>query len=235
MKKPEHVAIIMDGNGRWARSRNRPRSFGHQQGVKALERITRAGQDLGIDYLTVFAFSTENWQRPRKEVNFLFDLLKQTINDELDKLQSENDIKIKIMGRREELSQGVKDDIAKIEKISADNRGLNLNIALNYGGRAEIVDAVNKIIESDLEKITEESFADFLYMPELPQVDLLIRTGGEQRISNFLLWQLSYAELYFTSCLWPDFSREDFIKALNEFENRARKFGRVPSAEEKGE
>ncbi len=234
MKKPEHVAIIMDGNGRWARSKHRPRSFGHRQGVKALERTARAADDLDIKYLTVFAFSTENWHRPKKEVDFLFQLLRNVINDELDKLQSEEDIKIKILGRKEELNGEVREDINRIEHISADNTGLNLNVALNYGGRAEIIDAVNDILQQDIDEVTEEMFSDYLYQPDLPQVDLLIRTGGEQRISNFLLWQISYAELYFTSCLWPDFSEDNLKKAIEEFSRRSRRYGRIPAAGEEG-
>ncbi len=237
MDKPVHVAIIMDGNGRWARSRSRPRTFGHRQGVKALEKTARAAADMDIDHLTVFAFSTENWQRPGPEVRFLFQLLRDTINDELERLQEDEDIEIKIMGRREELEDDIQEDIERIERISAGNDKLRLNVALNYGGRAEIIDAVNALIERGEGGITEEDFSRHLYLPELPDVDLLIRTGGERRISNFMLWQISYAELYFSSCLWPDFSRENLEKALKDFRSRSRRFGRIPAGEEgkKGE
>ncbi|MFN2363427.1 MAG: polyprenyl diphosphate synthase, partial [Halarsenatibacteraceae bacterium] len=156
MKSLKHIAIIMDGNGRWAKKRNKPRNFGHKEGLKALERAARAANELGIKYLTVFAFSTENWQRPRSEVNFLFQLLRSTVRNEFTKLQQEEDIKIKVIGRIDELEEDIQSDIKKIEKVSKDNNGLQLNIAVNYGGRAEIIDALNKVLESDYKNITED-------------------------------------------------------------------------------
>ncbi len=234
MEPPEHIAIIMDGNGRWARSRSRPRTFGHDQGVKALERTAKAAVDLGVEYLTVFAFSTENWARPSSEVEFLFELLQETVNDELDRLQEEEDFIIKFIGRRKELARDLKRDIERIEEVSEDNDGLRLTVAFNYGGRKEIIDAAKNHMKNfdDIEKaaaaLDENTFAESFYDPGMPDVDLLIRTGGEKRISNFLLWQLIYTELYFTPTLWPDFDEKDLEKAVADFNERSRRFGRVP-------
>lgn len=231
MKSLKHIAIIMDGNGRWANKRSRPRKFGHREGLKALERVAKAANELGIEYLTVFAFSTENWQRPRSEVDFLFQLLRSTVRNEFDKLQEEEDIKIKVIGRIDELEDDIQADIKKIEEVSKDNKGLQLNIAVNYGGRAEIVDALNKALKSEIETIDEEEFNKLLYAPELNDVDLLIRTANEKRVSNFLLWQISYAEFYFTSTLWPDFDKIELEKAIDEYNSRKRKFGSLPGEE----
>ena len=231
MKSLKHIAIIMDGNGRWANKRSRPRKFGHREGLKALERVAKAANELGIEYLTVFAFSTENWQRPRSEVDFLFQLLRSTVRNEFDKLQEEEDIKIKVIGRIDELEDDIQADIKRIEEVSKDNKGLQLNIAVNYGGRAEIVDALNKALRSEIETIDEEEFNKLLYAPELNDVDLLIRTANEKRVSNFLLWQISYAEFYFTSTLWPDFDKIELEKAIDEYNSRKRKFGSLPGEE----
>lgn len=226
-----HIAIIMDGNGRWAEKKSRPRKFGHREGLKALEKVAKAANDLGIKYLTVFAFSTENWQRPKSEVNFLFQLLRSTVRDEFDKLQQEEDIKIKVIGRIDELEEDIQSDIKRIEEVSKDNNGLQLTIAVNYGGRAEIVDALNKALDSDIKAFNEDDFKKLLYAPELNDVDLLIRTANERRLSNFLLWQISYAEMYFTSTLWPDFDKIDLEKAIEEYNSRKRKFGKLPGEE----
>ncbi len=226
-----HIAIIMDGNGRWAEKKSRPRKFGHREGLKALERVAKAANELGIKYLTVFAFSTENWQRPKSEVNFLFQLLRSTVRDEFDKLQQEEDIKIKVIGRIDELEEDIQSDIKRIEEVSKDNNGLQLTIAVNYGGRAEIVDALNKALDSDIKAFNEDDFKKLLYAPELNDVDLLIRTANERRLSNFLLWQISYAEMYFTSTLWPDFDKIDLEKAIEEYNSRKRKFGKLPGEE----
>ncbi|MGM0414289.1 MAG: polyprenyl diphosphate synthase [Bacillota bacterium] len=231
MKSLKHIAIIMDGNGRWAKKRNRPRKFGHKEGLKALEKTARAANELGIKYLTVFAFSTENWQRPRNEVDFLFQLLRSTVRNEFNKLQQEEDIKIKVIGRIDELEDDIQSDIKRIEEVSKNNNGLQLNIAVNYGGRAEIVDALNEAIKTGRKNFTEDDFKDFFYAPELNDVDLLIRTANEKRISNFLLWQISYAELYFSSTLWPDFDKIELEKAIEEYNSRKRKFGSLPEEE----
>lgn len=227
MKLPQHIGIIMDGNGRWAQKRGKPRREGHKKGVQTLKKLARIVGNKGIPYLTVYAFSTENWKRPRPEVNFLLKLFHQTIENEIDELKEE-DISIKIIGRRDGLPKYLVDEINKVEKETYENEGLNLNIAFNYGGRAEIIDAANRILQNDqvdMENITEEKFSDYLYSKRTPDVELLIRTGGEKRISNFLLWQIAYAELYFTDTYWPDFDSDDLEEALEEYSCRERRFG----------
>ena len=233
MEVPENVAIITDGNGRWAERKEMPRREGHKQGVKTLKEITRAAGRMGISYLTVYAFSTENWKRPSWEVKFLMKLFSRTISNEILELQ-ENDVRIKVLGRRDELSSTLIKEIDYIENKTANNEGLTLNIAFNYGGRAEIVDTAQKICrELNSEEIDEETFSKFLYNNDCPDVELLIRTGGEKRISNFLLWELAYAELYFSSTYWPDFSVEDLKEALNDFSERHRRFGALDKAGDK--
>ncbi|MFP4020228.1 MAG: isoprenyl transferase [Halanaerobium sp.] len=230
MNTPQNIAIIMDGNGRWALQRNKKRSIGHKEGVKTLKKIVKAAADLNIDSLTVYAFSTENWKRPKAEVDFLLTLMKRTMRNELDELL-ENGVKVNFLGRKNALSSNLIKEINYIEEKSAQNTKLTLNIAFNYGGRAEIVDAARKIAEDykngeiEINSFTEDDFVRYLYQEELQNIELLIRTGGDLRLSNFLLWQSAYAELYFTDKFWPDFSKEDLIKALEEFKNRERKFG----------
>ncbi len=223
---PEHVAIIMDGNGRWAKRRGLPRVFGHREGAKAAEKAITFASDIGIKYLTLFAFSTENWGRPEEEVDFILKLLVDYINNKLDNLLEKN-IKLRFIGRKEELPENILKTVKKGEENTENCTGLNLFIALNYSGRAEIIDAVNKILATGREKITEEDFRNYLYYPGVPDPDLLIRTSGELRISNFLLWQLAYTELYFTEVLWPDFNEEEFLKALYDYQSRERRFGRI--------
>ena len=230
MNIPKNIAIIMDGNGRWAEQRNKNRSAGHKEGVKTLKKIVKAAANLEIDSLTVYAFSTENWKRPKTEVDFLLTLMQRTMRNEVDELL-ENGVKINFLGRKEALSSGLIKEIEYIEKKSAQNTNLSLNIAFNYGGRSEITDAAKKIAEAykndkiDLQNFGENDFASFLYQEDLQNVELLIRTGGDLRLSNFLLWQSAYAELYFTDKFWPDFSKEDLNKAIEEFKQRERKFG----------
>lgn len=227
-KIPQHVAIIMDGNGRWAKKRGLPRTAGHQQGVKALKRICYACDEIGVTALSVFAFSTENWARPESEVSFLMELFQKAMRDELRELE-ERKVQVHILGRREGLSGGLIREINHTEERTSKNEGLVLNICLNYGGRAEIVDAVKKIIAEGVapEAIDEASFGDFLYTRGLPDVELMIRTSGEQRLSNFLMYQSPYAEMYFAPVYWPDFGREELFEAVLEFQNRERRFGRV--------
>lgn len=225
-KIPRHVAIIMDGNGRWAKRRGLDRVYGHRQGVETVERVIRFARKVGIEYLTLFAFSTENWQRPKEEVNAIFSLLVEYINSKIPFL-IENDIKLIFSGRRWELSLDVIKAIEKGEKATENCKSLTVVITLNYSGRAEIVDAVNKMLKEGITQIDEDKFRDYLYNPDVPDPDLLIRTSGEERISNFLLWQIAYTELYFTPVLWPDFSEEDFLKALYVYQSRERRFGRV--------
>ncbi|HIE59330.1 MAG TPA: isoprenyl transferase [Hydrogenothermaceae bacterium] len=227
-KLPKHVAIIMDGNGRWAKLRGLPRIYGHREGAKSVEKIIKIANNLGIKYLTVFAFSTENWQRPKEEVEAIMSLLVEYINTKVPKLIEEN-VKLKFMGRRDNLPDMILKTIEEGEEKTKHCYSMTFIIALNYSGKAEIIDAVNKIISSGKKHITEKDFKNFLYMPDVPEPDLLIRTSGEQRISNFMLWQLAYTELYFTSTLWPDFDEEEFLKAIYDYQSRERRFGRVAS------
>lgn len=236
MNTPQNIAIIMDGNGRWAQNRNKPRTAGHKEGVKTLKKIVKKAADLNLESLTVYAFSTENWKRPKTEVDFLLTLMRRTIQNEVDELL-ENGVKIKFLGRKNVLSQKLVEEIKLIEEKSAQNSNLTLNIAFNYGGRAEIIDAAKKIAKDykagkiDLAKLEENNFADYLYHEELKNVELLIRTGGDLRLSNFLLWQSAYAELYFTEKFWPDFKEEDLNKAIEEFKQRERRFGGLNSGD----
>jgi undecaprenyl diphosphate synthase len=226
LKIPEHVAIIMDGNGRWAKMRGLDRVYGHREGVKTVERTIKFAKKVGIKYLTLFAFSTENWQRPIEEVNAIMQLFVEYIHEKLPFLK-ENDIKLLFMGRKEGLWDSVLEAMKKAEDETKNCSSFTVIIGLNYSGKAEIVDAANKILKSNAEKIDEESFRNYLYLPKIPDPDLLIRTSGEKRISNFLLWQLAYTELYFTDVLWPDFDEEEFLKALYDYQSRDRRFGRV--------
>ena len=225
-KIPEHVAIIMDGNGRWAKRRGLNRVYGHREGVKTVERTIKFAKKVGIKYLTLFAFSTENWQRPIEEVNAIMQLFVEYIHEKLPFLK-ENNIRLSFMGRKEGLYEEVVQSMNKAEEETKDLDSLTVIIALNYSGKTEIVDAVNKIIKSNVDNVDEESFRNFLYLPNIPDPDLLIRTSGEKRISNFLLWQLAYTELYFTDVLWPDFCEEEFLKALYDYQSRDRRFGRL--------
>ncbi|RUM62354.1 MAG: di-trans,poly-cis-decaprenylcistransferase [Persephonella sp.] len=225
-KIPNHVSIIMDGNGRWAKRRGLPRYEGHRQGAKTLENILKFASDMGLKWLSVFAFSTENWNRPKEEIDVIMSLLVEYINTKLNKLLERN-IRLRFMGRIDKLSEELQKSIKKGEEATKNCNGLNFVITLNYSGRAEIIDAVNKILKGDRKNITLEEFQKYLYIPEMPEPDLLIRTSGELRISNYMLWELAYTELYFTDVLWPDFSEEEFLKALYVYQFRERRFGSV--------
>jgi undecaprenyl diphosphate synthase len=216
----------MDGNGRWAKERNLPRIIGHKVGSESVREIIRVCIELGIEYLTLYSFSTENWQRPKEEIKGLMELLKFLLKNEVDEL-NRNGVSIKAIGRLDYLPNDVKIELFKAIEKTKNNNKLKLYLALSYGGRQEILDAVNKIINSKLEFVDEGTFRNFLYDPNLPDPDLLIRTSGEYRISNFLLWQISYSEFYFTKTLWPEFRREEFIKAIEDYSRRKRKFGKV--------
>jgi undecaprenyl diphosphate synthase len=216
----------MDGNGRWASERNLPRIIGHKVGSESVREIIRVCLELGIEYLTLYSFSTENWQRPKEEIKGLMELLKFLLKNEVDEL-NRNGVSIKAIGRLDYLPNDVKNELLKAIEKTKNNNKLKLYLALSYGGRQEILDAVNKIINSKLEFVDEGTFRNFLYDPNLPDPDLLIRTSGEYRISNFLLWQISYSEFYFTKTLWPEFRREEFIKAIEDYSKRKRKFGKV--------
>ncbi|HQO57328.1 MAG TPA: isoprenyl transferase [Candidatus Omnitrophota bacterium] len=231
-KLPRHIAIIMDGNGRWARSKNLPRFRGHMEGVKRIEEISAAANDFGIEVLTVFAFSTENWQRPKKEVTMLINMLSTVLTKRLDRLVAGN-IRLRFMGKREGIPSAVLKTVDRAMDKTRRNTGLILNLAFNYGARQEIVDAF-KHLAAEVQKgrlsladLDESLIGKALYTFDLPDPDLLIRTSGEQRISNFLLWQLSYAELYFTNVFWPDFTKKELEKALREFQKRERRFGNL--------
>lgn len=222
---PKHIAIIMDGNGRWAQKRGLPRTLGHKAGVEALKKIIQACLEFKINILTVYAFSTENWKRPKDEVNALIKLLNDYLEHEIQDLHK-NNIKLNILGDLSSFSQDTRTKILRAIDLTKKNNKLILNICLNYGGRSEIVNAVRNILENPpSNKIDEDFFKNFLYTRDLPDPDLLIRTGGEYRLSNFLLWQCAYTELYFTDVFWPDFNKDELYKAIKNFQKRVRRFG----------
>jgi undecaprenyl diphosphate synthase len=216
----------MDGNGRWARKRGLPRVMGHKVGVESVRSVIRVARKVGIKYLTLYTFSSENWQRPKEEVSYLMQLLKTLLIKEVDDLKRQG-VRIRAIGRLGNLGKEVLEALNYAIEKTKDNKDLNLYLALSYGGRQEIVDAVNTILRLGIKEVDEEKFRNFLYDPELPDVDLLIRTAGEYRISNFLLWHTAYAELYITDVLWPDFREEEFLKAIEDYSKRVRKFGKV--------
>ncbi len=236
---PRHIAIIMDGNGRWAEKRGLLRLMGHTQGVKTLQEIVKAARELNIEVLTLYAFSSENWKRPKKEVTGLMSLLKKYLKNELANMQK-NNISLRCMGRINNLPNEARNTLEHSIASTAANTGLILNLALSYGGRDEIIRATRKLAtlcqKGDLspEDITEETFANYLYSAGLPDPDLLIRTGGESRLSNFLLWQSSYTEIFITETHWPDFSRTDLIAAIVNFQQRQRRFGKTGAQVTKG-
>jgi undecaprenyl diphosphate synthase len=227
---PRHVAVIMDGNGRWAKRRMRPRLFGHRAGADSLRAVLRACRDHGVEYLTVYAFSTENWVRPEDEVGGLMSLLKTFLKKDEHELH-ENEVRLRVTGRIEDMPEAVRQELERVMAATKDYTKGHLILALSYGGRAEIADAVRALAEQvkagELEpaQIDEAAIAAHLYLPDVPDPDLMIRTSGEIRLSNFLLWELSYAEFYFTDTLWPDFREDDFAKALAEYARRQRRFG----------
>ena len=229
-----HVAIIMDGNGRWARARGLPRTVGHRQGVEAARRVIRAAAEAGITHLTLFGFSSENWKRPRLEVQYLMGLLRSYLQRNVDELHDAG-VRLSVIGERDALPADIVDLIAEAERRTRDNAGLHLTIALNYGGRADIVAAARRLaarVEAGMlaaEAIDESAFGAHLSTAGLPDPDLMIRTSGEQRVSNFLLWQLAYAEMSFVEKYWPDFTGEDLVAALAEFRRRDRRFGAIMS------
>lgn len=229
---PRHVAVVMDGNGRWARRRMFPRIVGHREGVKRVREIVRSCGELGISYLTLYTFSTENWNRPKAEVNELMKMLERLLRGEIEEL-NKNNVRFEAIGRIEGLPEKVQEGVRTMHERLSRNTGLVLVLGLNYGGRQEIVDMAKRAAqvvlkgEADTDSINEETLGSFQYLPELPDPDLLIRTGVEKRISNFLLWQSAYTELYFTDVLWPDFKREELEAALVDYAARERRFGRV--------
>jgi len=230
---PQHIAIIMDGNGRWAKLRGQSRMYGHHQGMVTAERIVRfLGEELGIKYVTLYAFSSENWNRPPEEVQYLLDLLRDFLDEKL-KMLLENDVRLRVLGDVEGLPAPIRVEIERAMKLTESNRRYHLNIAFNYGGRQEILRAVQQIVQDRMsgrlngEPIDESLFRRYLYTADLPDPDLLIRTSGEERISNFLLWQIAYTEFWVTRTLWPDFSSEELLDAIEAYQGRERKFGAI--------
>ena len=232
MKIPQHVAIILDGNGRWAKSKGMPRNYGHAQGSKNVERICEEAWRIGIKYLTVYAFSTENWNRPKDEVDALMKLLRNYMKTCL-KTAAKNDMKVRVIGDIEPLDEDIKKRIGELEAATVDNGGLNFTIALNYGSRDEMTRAARRMAQDcaagklDPDKIDESVFESYLDTHGIPDPDLMIRTSGEQRLSNYLLWQLAYSEFYFTDVPWPDFTKDELVKAVEEYNHRHRRFGGV--------
>jgi len=234
---PNHIAIILDGNGRWAKKRMMPRNYGHAKGAKAVEQICEDAYNIGINYLTVYAFSTENWKRPKDEVDALMKLLSDYLEDSLSRA-TKNNMCVKVIGDKTALSIDLQNKIEKLETVTKDNTGLHFTIALNYGSRDEIVRAIKKVATDvkneklGVEDITEQVYSNYLDTKGIPDPDLLIRTSGEERLSNYLLWQLAYTEFYFTDCLWPDFDKKELLKAIVEYTKRDRRFGKVSQQEE---
>ena len=224
MNIPEHIAIIMDGNRRWAKTKSLPIKLGHKNGAEALRKIVEYSKEIGVRYLTVYAFSTENWKRSKEEVDDLMNLLREYLGKIEQDIEGK-DIKAKIIGDVTRLDLDIQEKIKKLEEKTKDCTALTFQIALNYGGRDEIVNAVNNIIKDDIKQITEETFENYLYTATAPDPDLIIRTAGEKRISGFLLWQCAYAEFVWTDVLWPDFAEKDLDIAIEEFNKRVRKFG----------
>lgn len=236
MNIPQHVAIILDGNGRWAKSKGMPRNYGHAQGAKNVERICEAADSLGIKYLTVYAFSTENWSRPASEVSALMTLLRNYMKTCI-KTAEKNRMVVRVIGDKSKLDVDIQESIAELEKASANNGGLNFTIAINYGSRDEITRAVRALAQDvkngkvEPEDVTESTIGNYLDTAGIPDPDLMIRTSGELRLSNYLLWQLAYAEFYFTNTPWPDFSKEELVKAIEKYNSRDRRFGGVKEEE----
>ena len=235
MNVPQHIAIILDGNGRWAKAKGMPRNYGHAQGSKNVEKICEEAWRMGIKYLTVYAFSTENWSRPENEVAALMKLLRNYMKTCL-KTAAKNDMKIRVIGDIEPLDDDIKSRIRELEAATTDNGGLNFTIALNYGSRDELTRAAQKMAKDcaegkiKAEEIDESVFETYLETHGIPDPDMMIRTSGEQRLSNYLLWQLAYSEFYFTDVPWPDFTKEELVKAIEEYNHRHRRFGKVEEA-----
>lgn len=229
---PNHVAIIMDGNGRWAKKKKMPRNYGHVQGSKNVEKICEIAYKMGIKYLTVYAFSTENWIRPKEEVDALMKLLHSYLETSI-KTSTKNNMKVRVIGDVTKLPEDMRQSIRELEDASKNNTGLNFQVAINYGGRDELLRAVRVLAQDikdnklEIDHIDDETFERYLDTKEIPEPDLLIRTSGEQRLSNFLLWQMAYTEFYFPEVLWPDFDKKELIKAVEYYNGRTRKYGAV--------
>lgn len=223
---PKHIAFIVDGNGRWAKLRNKERTVGHKAGIKAVKGIIQAAKNIGVKVCSFFVFSTENWNRSEQEVTALMNMLREFLNVDINKFEKEN-IKLTTMGDLSRLDKDIQDAIETAKEKTKNNNGIIVNFCINYGGRNDIINAVNKIIKEGKKSITEQEFCSYLYSSNLPDPDLIIRTSGEQRISNFMLWQGAYAELYFTKTYWPDFDKDCLIQAIYDYQTRDRRFGKV--------
>ena len=229
---PQHVAIIMDGNGRWAKSKGSDRIFGHREGVDSVDKVMEAASDLGVKYITLYAFSTENWNRPEQEVNALMEILSQALKKYIEKI-SKNNVRLMVVGDKSRLSQLTLSNLSEAEKMTEMNTGLTMILAISYSSRWEIVEAAKRIASEvkagslNVDQINEKVFSDHLATAGIPDPDLLIRTSGELRISNFLMWQLSYSELYFTPVSWPEFKKEQFFEAIIDYQKRERRFGKT--------
>lgn len=229
---PKHIGIIMDGNGRWAKKKGEIRVFGHKKGMKTLKDIVIACRKLGVEYLTVYAFSTENWKRPKKEVSFLLSLLDSYIKSEVEELK-ENNVALRFLGRKENLGKKILNEMKKAEEYTKENSKMLFSIAFNYGGRQEITDGIKLILdkfqkgEIGIEDIDENTLSEYLYTKDIPDPDLIIRTSGEFRTSNFLIWQSAYSEYYITDILWPDFNKDELIKGINSYNSRNRRYGGI--------
>jgi len=226
---PKHIAIIMDGNGRWAKQHGMPRSIGHREGAKSVRDIVETSSVVGIKYLTLYTFSEENWDRSKKEINSLMNLLTSLLRKETPEL-NKNNVRLSFIGRLHKFPERVRDEMEKAKSLTAANTGLNLTLALSYGGRSEIIDSIKKLLADpsiSSQELNEGNFKEYLYDPKLPDPDLLIRTSGELRVSNFLLWQIAYTEIWVTPVLWPDFRTEHLLQGIAEYQKRERRFGRV--------
>ena len=227
---PQHVAVIMDGNGRWAKEQGKPRTYGHYAGAERLKEIVRIADNIGVKALSAYTFSTENWKRPAAEVNFIMKLLDRYLTNEIETFQK-NNVCVRFMGSRDGLPKNVQEKMDNAVQKTKDNTGIILNLAINYGGQAEILEAVKKVASEvkdgllSIDEINIKSFENYLYTKDLPPLDLLIRTGGDSRVSNFMLWQIAYAEIWNTEIYWPDFSSEFFLQAVKDFQKRDRRFG----------
>lgn len=219
-----HIAIIMDGNRRWAKEKGLPSAMGHKKGVESLKKVVKAADKFGIKYLTMYAFSTENWNRKKEEVDFLMNLLAITMKNETKEL-NENNVKISFIGNLSALNKNLQDVLLNAKEVTKNNTGVNLQIAINYGARDEIITAVNEILKSGIKEVDVDLFEKFLYTKNIPDPDLLIRTGGELRVSNYLLWQIAYSEIYVTKKYWPEFDEEALIEAVRAFKERQRRYG----------
>ncbi len=229
---PRHIAVIMDGNGRWAQERNLPRIKGHEEGIKSVKETVETCARLGIKYLTLYAFSRENWKRPRSEVNALWKILEDYLRNE-DNVLIENKLSLKVIGQIEELPRSVQRELRRVIELTKDNNRMYIILALNYGGRTEIVNAIKKLFKEvkngfDINRLNESYFSRFLYTSDYPDPDLVIRTSGEMRVSNFLLWQIAYSEIWITQVLWPDFRKRNLLKAILDYQRRERRFGGLP-------